>query len=748
MTLPPTVITTDQRVQRLWSLLRGNLVVPVISVHLLCTAPAWCQRLNSTLGPVAELELAYAPAGLAALHSPGSTRAEIAVLRQEPGEIHLFKLAPTGELMTTRMLPLEGAAAPVIVAVDLNGDGKDDIVTLSSAPAGVILHTRTAAGFERLVLPLGSTAEACTIADINNDRRADILLFGKNTSGVRSFLRQANGSYAEGPPLFPDISVSDLVAADLNADNITDIVLADWLSDQLVTFYGIGRGVFSEQVAEKLDGEPTHLALTPLTRDRRFGVAVALAGRSSVLVYEGDASGNLTLLETLTYAQPARGIALARLTAGRLPELVTVTHSSISVSSGVALHTFSSPVAFGMGRDLAGFAVADVDGDRFDDVVCADGRSRRLVCIGSAHGTGTTAWPSAYAVGMDPRGLAVRDVTGDGIEDIIVANRGSGHLSLLRGRGEGRFQGQEAMMVPPQPVRVLAIGSPFAPVHTLIASHEDGDNVTIVRFEPDSNRYGTTAVPTGARPYVALAKQDSSGATLEMLVRYEHGRDRSLSLSLFEQTGARQFIERSLRPSVAGRVVALTVGDVLRNGLYDLVFATRERSEGLCALSLAKSESGFDFRSVSRLLTFADTGGTTHSLATGFVNPDDHKDILVLSGAPRNAIGILYGNGDGVFRDSLEWIRNIRPLDEDVVLLRDLDGDGLRDIAFLDERREAAVAVYQRAEGGFQQPVVVCPAKGATGIRIASFRNPREQDLVLAWGEKGTVSVTFDAFRK
>jgi hypothetical protein len=133
---------------------------------------------------------------------------------------------------------------------------------------------------------------------------------------------------------------------------------------------------------------------------------------------------------------------------------------------------------------------------------------------------------------------------------------------------------------------------------------------------------------------------------------------------------------------------------------------------------------------------------------TGFVNPDDRKDILLLFGPPRDAVGILYGRGNGAFSDSVDWIQGIRPIREDVVLLGDLDGDGTADLAWLDGTRAAALVAYQRPQGGFLPPAAVVPAKGATGMAIASLREPREHDLILAWGQKGIVSVTFNAFRR
>jgi hypothetical protein len=735
--------------ENFWSAFRGRVVVPFISIHFLCTVPAWSQRPASSLGPVVDLELPYTPADMVAfLKSGGKAATGFAVLDSGAGRVHFYRLDRSGEIITTQMLQLPHAGASSIVTADLNNDRDDDFVTLSVEPPALCISIRTAKGFAQREVPLEDPATSVVVADIDNDRRPDILLFGKSSTGVQRFMGKRDGRFEPAPRLFPDLSVSDLAVMDLNADAIADVLVADWLDNRLVTFYGIGRGIFSEQVATDLPDEPACLTLMPLTRDRIFGVGVGFAGSAAVAVYEGDATGNLRHVEELTFPGSVTRLLTAELSGDATPELLAMSTASVSVAPGTGIYAFASPVAFGLGVDLIACAAVDADGDRKIDLACIDRMSRRLVIAGNAASAGQVQWPAAYAVGMEPRGIAVSDVDGDGNADLIVANSKSSHLSLVRGLGDGRFSGQQAIAVAPEPLAVTAVNGRRGGVRALVSAHAGVDNVSIVRVESDSNRFSAVTVPTGSNPHVALARVDTASDRLDVLVRCEHGGDRSLTLSLFEQAGPRQYLERSVRPSKAGRVVALTVDDMRTDGRYDLVYVTRERKGGHQALNIAASQAGFDFTRIEPVMVLPDSLSPVRAIQTAHVNRDPVKDIILVYGAPRNAVAVLYGMATGRFADTLSWVGSMQPVDEQSLQVCDVNDDGAPDIVCLDAGRDAAVVATQRPEGGFRAPVPVRRAHGATGMRVASLKSPGQSDLILSWGKRGTVSIMFDAFRR
>jgi hypothetical protein len=273
------------------------------------------------------------------------------------------------------------------------------------------------------------------------------------------------------------------------------------------------------------------------------------------------------------------------------------------------------------------------------------------------------------------------------------------------------------------------------------------EKISIVGFSGNKDATTISSIPTGSNPYIVFANQDSISGQLEILARHGSSRDGSLSLSLFRQISGGQFLERSLRASLPGRITALTVDDYSGSGKYELVFITHDRATKQSTLSIAFSTQGFDFKTVKPLFSFPDSVASVHSILSGYVDDDPYKDLVLLMAAPRNAFGLVYGKGGETFRDSIEIIRGVQPLNEDAVLLRDVNADGHTDLTWIDVERNAVVTAYGRGHRTFDSPVSLCPASRITAVQIAPLKVPTIQDLILTNGSKGTITIMYDPFR-
>jgi hypothetical protein len=351
-----------------------------------------------------------------------------------------------------------------------------------------------------------------------------------------------------------------------------------------------------------------------------------------------------------------------------------------------------------------------------------------------------------YLVGTSPHGVCLGDFNGDGLPDVAVANTNSSTLSLLLNKGDRTFDGQISLSVQDHPLFVRGAPARTREGYTLLVSHSGHDLITVADLAGDLTHPSFYAMPTGDNPYVLLAHDDPRSRKLEFLVRYRNERDASISLSLFEQLSGKLFLERNLQAKVPHKITALTVADIL--GRDDLVVATHDRASGLSTVSLAASTGTFDFGNVQSLFSFVDSTSSIRSLMCGPSAASEKKNIFVLLTEPRNAIGISRSTGPGTFQDSLEWIRDVRPLDDAAIDLQDVDGDGISDLTVLDSMRKAIVVYYGDRDGRFGPPSVVCPAPDVNGFAIGSLREGGRRDLVLTHGSKGTVSITVNPFRQ
>ena len=722
---------------------RVRFAVNIFYVNLLWTTTVYPHRRFTSFGSLADVSLGYTPTGLSVSQQGGTP--EIVVTAKQSSTLYFYRLTRAGALVQHGSFKLAGIPR-YIVSLESTGAPQDTYAALCAE--GISLVRKSGGSVQEKVIPITTEAERIVVADINNDKRSDICLFGKRMSGVTTLLGQSGGGFRPGPLLFPEVSVSDLKTADINGDGITDVVLLNWLSDQLTVFYGIGQGIYAEQVAVDLPGTPNDLAISAVTRDRTMQVVTTLPNKHALATLRGNSTGEFDITGTIDCTGEPSGIMLGRINDDQYLDIVSSTGQGIAVYLGQSATDFGPATEFGVASSIHSWLLADLDGDGKNDLVFIDATTKRLGVLSNADWSGNIDWPAEYAVGASPMGLLSFDCNGDGLTDVAVVNSVSSTLSILLNVGRGRLSGQQSLRVAEEPTLVNLVQQTGTGEQTLVTSHAGGDKVTVIQLTDEIHRSSSFTVPTGSNPDVILAKADAGLHQMEMLVRCRDPKDATPSLSLFKQISGGQFLERSIISNIRDKITALNVDEQPAKGKYELFVVTNNTVSKQSTISRSVADQEFDFGATTPLISFPDPLACTHSIFTGLVNGDTYKDIVIGLDPPRNELGILYARKDGFFHDSLEWIRNVHPLNTAAIDLCDVDGDGHVDIVLVDSIRNSIVVLYGRESGRFGGPTQICPAQGVSAFRIASLRRQGVQDLILANTMRGTISIMWDPFRR
>ena len=724
-----------------------DVAAGLFAVQMFWAYVAYSQRSLLSFGPYVELSLPSPPSAVTVVSSRSSPLPTILVAYKDREGLDRCRLSPGGRLVQDGFV-LTSMPIGAMTSTDLDGDGAQDVVALSTDGYQVEIIQPETDGRAREHMRLDHRAQRLLVADINNDGMRDLLFYGRHMAGVETRIGGRDGRFRPGPLLFPEISAGDIIAADLNGDRITDLVLLHWLSECLVVHFGIGREMFSEQVTLRLPSEPGRMAFMSVGGRRTLRFLVTLPQQRAVAHVIGTPAGEFVLRETI--AMPARplGIAFSLVNDDQLPDLVASTTGGFAVALG-ATSTRLMPVSeFGAGAESVSWVLEDIDADRKPDLVIADKRASKLVVLGNALHSSLVAWPREFAAGVQPDAMTVGDCTNDGQDDLLVANAGSSSVSVFVNGGGGTFLGQRTIPVPGKPGAIKLVRSAGTGLSTIVSLHPAIPELGITRFSGSLENPRLMRIPTESRPVLLLAETDPATQFLRILVRNVQNGSNRAPLALYEEIGGGQFLEHTYRSTAPTMIMAMTVGDFSGTMNRDLVVALRDRATRETTISMAPAQAGYDFRQTQRLFSIADTNVVVRYLWTGPLNDDSHADLLLYLSHPRPMLGYAYGAMAGTLALDSTWTTDVTITKDQALTLRDADGDGRTDIVYLDERRDGVYCMYGSPRGRFSEPRLVTRANGAQSFTLGMFDAALGTSIVLSHSARNTVSIHSGLFGK
>ena len=350
------------------------------------------------------VSLLLAACGIGAMTSPPAptpSASETAVPTTAPSPT-VAPLAPAPAFVRGDVISLLAGDWMGLAVADLNEDGKLDLMTTTLSRLGVVVILGHGDGtFEEGPDIAVAAADSVRAADLNGDGHLDLIATGDQLAvltGKGDGTFEAPVYYAVGSDLgTADLNLRGPAVADVDADTIPDLVVANWLGSQLAVLPGKGDGTF----------RPALLYPCPDC------TAVAL----------GDLNGD-GAVDVVTTSFPP----LARFTADTKGRLFVF----LNDGEGRLKRAEYDP----QGHALA-VALGDLNGDGALDVITGNDRSYSVsVLLGN--GDGTLAQAQTYPAG-NAHSVAVVDLDGDGKLDILSGSLEDAKVWFHHGTGDGRL---------------------------------------------------------------------------------------------------------------------------------------------------------------------------------------------------------------------------------------------------------------------------------------------------------------------
>ena len=223
--------------------------------------------------------------------------------------------------------------------------------------------------FERVDAAVGSPTNAIRTHDLNHDGRLDLVVSGGGSVFVLT--GRGDGRFDVSWSSEAGENPVDLAIADLDADGLADLAVANHETDYVTLFFGVAGGGFERrehsQFRVDVSPHPHAVALHDVDSDGRPDLLVDDRSLESIRWFRGRGDG-----------------------------------------------TFSGAQMIDVGGDpYRGMSLADVTGD------------------GLADGTFSTA--GRYEIARGPTKSAAADLTGDGAAEVLVASYAGGEVAVLIG---------------------------------------------------------------------------------------------------------------------------------------------------------------------------------------------------------------------------------------------------------------------------------------------------------------------------
>jgi len=339
--------------------------------------------------------------------------------------------------------PTVGTGPQSVVAADVNADGKPDLICANVADNTLTVLTNDGNGTFTLsaTLVVGRAPRFVTAADLNGDGNPDLISANILDNNLTVLTNSGGGTFSlsSSPPVgaWP----LAVITADVNDDGKPDLISADLDSHSLTVLTNNGDGTFTLSATVGLEDGPISVVAADVNRDGKLDLICAnnlhpnLTPANTLTVLTNDGSGTFAFSAELVVGGVPASVVAADVNGDGSPDLVCANYehpdgtpaNTLTVFTNNGDGTFTFSATLGVGDGPASVAAADVNGDAWLDLICADsgngsGNTLTVLTNNQHGGFSLSAKP---AVGPGPQSVAVADVNADGKLDLISANYGN-----------------------------------------------------------------------------------------------------------------------------------------------------------------------------------------------------------------------------------------------------------------------------------------------------------------------------------
>jgi uncharacterized protein (TIGR03437 family) len=708
--LSPTATTRLNLARQAEGSYTGYQIGQALPHGVVSVSPGFQKQLTACVpaGSAAAFRTGSVPAGTSAQVQATAVVASgnylvVGLTATRDAEVTVFD--PSMNFISTATYAVNGS---LLSLVDMNGDGKLDIVAVGGGNITILLGNGGSSFQAPVVYSVLleepyqlSVFNSFAVGDLNGDGKPDLVLTveGSLSVNVLTYFGKGDGTISAGPSTPVPSTVTAAALGDLNGDGKLDLVFGAGspyqplvgAGDYVGVALGAGDGSFAAPVYISVNAPGSSIAIGDMNRD---GIPDIV---TSATILFGDGKGGFPKRQD--YQNSASGAVILTdfdgdgrvdvVISGGSPALLTGMYGAgLTVLFGRADGTFFGPPASFVpvlampNTFLTNLQAADFNGDGIPDVVYA-GAHGVTVMLGK--GDGTFAVPPVADSGTGWE-VATGDFNGDGKRDIAAiysGYNGPGTLSFFAGNGDGTLQSPVTVSIPVGASGIVAgdFDHNGKLDLALLFSTEEGasaDVVTIYLGNGDGSFQAGMSYQAGrAAQWMGTGDLNHDG-NIDLIITSSQGGAQSKNLITLLGRGDGTFVMGTgvvLEANVVGNYgpSIVTLADFNLDGNLDVAVGLTAISTAPTgfAILLGKGDGTFQTPLITRT--------TANSLAAADVNDDGIPDLVVLS----PTLSYMIGNGDGSFQPPISLQVQGAPsdgLEGAPLLIADFNRDGKPDL--------------------------------------------------------------------
>ena len=284
----------------------------------------------------------------------------------------------------------------------------------------------------------GDVPVAIAKADLNGDGDTDLVVANYPSDEVTIFFGDGAGGFAPAAVYPTGEGPRGITVADFNGDTHVDLAVANQRSDSVSILLNNGNGTFAPHVVYSAGSGPTSIVHADYNGDGALDLATANYLSDDVSVLLGNGIGGFGPAASFSSTTRPVSLTTADFNSDGNPDLATAntTNSFVAVLLGNGAGGFASAFYTSVPGGTRWIASGDFNKDGRVDLAVASAIANVGILFQDA--VGQFAY-SHKGLGTSSDFVDVDDLNSDGNLDVVTVNSGSGTVLVSLGSGTGDF---------------------------------------------------------------------------------------------------------------------------------------------------------------------------------------------------------------------------------------------------------------------------------------------------------------------